>query len=218
MIRVLKGTLLALFAAGFVAAAALGADRKPDEILKELDAVKLPQFDNSKAGDRAEITKFLLERQKVADKRGELIRELYRVDPTHPRLVELFPERWMNAQAVGEKGDVLAKEIDEVLAKTKSAPLKVEASFAKVRMTYFKAVVNAKAGTPPDFSNVMPAIEQFLKIAPRTTPAPASAHARRQHRERRDAARRDHRPHPQGVPQERGRAPASLPGSDAHAR
>jgi thiol-disulfide isomerase/thioredoxin len=154
--------LLLVAAASVVAA----DDRTADAILKDLDAAKLPQFDPSKASDRDAIQAFIKERAAVVEKRGDLILELYKADPANEKLVKLLPERWLSVAPVGEKGDAMLKEIEEVIAATKNDELKTEAAFSRVRVEYFK---NAR-----EPEKTLPAIEEFLKIAPKETDRGAS--------------------------------------------
>jgi thiol-disulfide isomerase/thioredoxin len=145
---------------------ALADDRAADAILKDLDAAKMPQFDPAKASDRDAVKAFLEERGKVAEKRSALILELYKADPANEKLAGLLPERWTSAPPMGEKADEVLKEIEQVLAETKNEKLKGEAAFARVRSIYFK--------NNRDPQKMLPAVEDFLKIAGKDDPRGAS--------------------------------------------
>jgi thiol-disulfide isomerase/thioredoxin len=141
------------------AGAALSADRTADEILKELDTVKVPTFDGTKRDDKDYIKDFLSKRQEATEKRAALILDLYKAAPDHKRIPALMTERWGSISPVGPKGDELKKEINDVLAETTSPKLKLEGSFVGARI---KLIEGQSTGTP-DVS----AIDEFIKLAPK---------------------------------------------------
>jgi thiol-disulfide isomerase/thioredoxin len=155
------------FLAGWIvsAGAVLAADRPADQILSDIDAVKAPQADPTKSGDRAYSQEFRTKLQEAASKRAKLILELYKAAPDHERLATLLPERWGTMSPVGPQADELAKEIDEVCSSAVNPKLKLEASFLKARLVLFKA----QSGGTLD----MPAIDGFIKLAPKDRRAPA---------------------------------------------
>src|SRR5689334_9983287 len=114
-------------------------DRKPAEILKEIKAVKAPQFSRQDAGNQEAIQKYLEESRKVAARKAELIGELYQADPSNKELPGLLPERWAALLMSGpEAVDEVTGEIDKVLPKAKDEKLKVEGSFLKARALLMK--------------------------------------------------------------------------------
>lgn len=138
---------------------ASAADRKPAEILKDIDAVKLPEFDPAKRQDPQAIEAFLEARTKAMDKKGALIRELFKADPNNDCLPALFSERWQNMPPIGPQGEALLKEIDEVTAHTKSEKLKADGAFIKLLASLYT-----------DFQNpekAIPAVEAFAKKFPK---------------------------------------------------
>src|SRR5438034_3293863 len=68
--------------------------RSTEQILKELDAIKIPNFDASKKDDRAYTRQFLTRLKGATETRAELILELYKVEPDHERIPTLMAERW----------------------------------------------------------------------------------------------------------------------------
>ena len=93
-------------------------------------------------------------------KKGDLGFELYQSCTEHEKVPQLMAVRWGTRANVDPKatGEVL-KEIDEVVAKTKSQKFKVDATFSK-------AMIKLRAGgegRPPDASG----IDEFIKIAPK---------------------------------------------------
>ena len=162
MPRLLAVTCLAVVVAcGLVATPSTRAeDRKADQILHDLEAVKLPQFDRAKINDRAAVTVFLQKRQEALLKRAALIGELHKVDPTNAKLARLLPERWQ-AMLSGNPAETgaLAKELKDVIATTKDGKIKADAAF-------FAAVIEFRASqqTP---GSLLKAADEFIKIAPK---------------------------------------------------
>jgi thiol-disulfide isomerase/thioredoxin len=138
--------------------AALGADRTAEQVLKELDAVKMPTLDRQKAQDQNYIREYFAKRQEAIEKRGALTLELYKIDPDHRRISQLMAERWANTAPFGPKGDALLKEIDEVIAHTSSPKLKIEGVFTKARVKLFRGQMTGS----PDIAGV----DEFIKLAP----------------------------------------------------
>jgi thiol-disulfide isomerase/thioredoxin len=133
----------------------LAADRSASEILKELDQVKVPVLDAGKRPSQGAQRRLLSKRRETATRRDALILELYKKAPDHECVPELMAERW------GRRDDIsraMAREIDDVLAHTQNAKLKIEATYAKTR----SKLQEARAGSSPDLS----ALEAFLKLAP----------------------------------------------------
>jgi thiol-disulfide isomerase/thioredoxin len=139
---------------------ARSAERTADQILKDIDAVKLPVLGSKKKGDRSAVLDNQIRRREAAQKRARLIRDLYKVAPDHKRIPALMEERWTTLGTHPEKGkyDELIRELDNVLSQTKDKKLKIEASFARAQLKLHP--VSSK-GTP-DASGV----DDFLKLAP----------------------------------------------------
>ena len=138
---------------------ARGDDRKAEEILKEIDAVKPPTLDQSKVQDRAYVQKYIAEQRKAMTTRAELIGELYKVDPANEQLVKLLPARWMAKLQSGGDAKAVTTEIDEVLAGTKIPALKIEAAFSKAQLP----MMTGRA----DESTTLKNIDEFTKLAPK---------------------------------------------------
>ncbi len=134
------------------------ADRPAEQILKDLDAVQMPAIPENR-NDRAAVQKYITDRMNAQEKRSALILELYQAAPDHERLPQLLAERWMNIPPFGPKAVELNQEIDDVLAHTSNEKLKVEGTFIKAR--------NALVANRSDLDAAMPAIDAFLKLAPK---------------------------------------------------
>jgi thiol-disulfide isomerase/thioredoxin len=139
---------------------ARSAERTAEQILKEIDAVKLPTLNSKKQGDRSAVLDNQIRRREAAQKRARLIRDLYKVAPDHKRVPALMEERWATLGAHPEKGkyDELVRELDNVLSHTKDKKLKVEASFTRAQLKLHP--ISSKG--VPDPSGV----DEFLKLAP----------------------------------------------------
>src|SRR5262245_28320133 len=119
-----------------LSAAAVGADRTAEKILKEIDAVKTPKADAAKQDDRSYNRDLQIRTREASEKRARLIGELYKIAPNHKRVSALLEERWKTLGAHLEKGryDELLRELDKVIAQTSDQKLKVEASFLKAQL------------------------------------------------------------------------------------
>jgi thiol-disulfide isomerase/thioredoxin len=136
-------------------AAAQDATRTAEAVIKEIDAVKSPEVPRN-TQDRAAVQEFLKARAEAQSKKAELTLELFKVSPDHDRIPALMSERWMTLAP-----DTLVQEVDEVLAHNKNEKLQVEGAYAKVRAAF------ASVKSEEEFSKAVPAIETFLKLAPK---------------------------------------------------
>jgi thiol-disulfide isomerase/thioredoxin len=149
----------AVFVVGgcFVGAAQTsGAERRADQILKDIDAAVAPRFDAKRAGSSSYLRRFRASQRDATAKRDKLIFELYKAAPDHERLPELMAERWGRKD---ERYRGLFKEVDDVLAHTKNPKLKAEAVFIKARAK----VKETRSNGSPDLAPM----EEFLKLSPR---------------------------------------------------
>src|SRR5689334_24275217 len=71
---------------------ARAAERPADLILAEIETVDVPRLDPSQKGDTAAMIEYLNKRRAAMARRGELILELFRGYPEHPKLRALFDE------------------------------------------------------------------------------------------------------------------------------
>jgi thiol-disulfide isomerase/thioredoxin len=142
------------------AAIAFGADRPANDILKEIDSVKMPGLDRAKVRDQQYIQEYIKKREDVIKQRRKLILELYKSAPDNERVPNLMAERWESTNPGGPQGDALTKEIDEVLAQTKNDKLKVEATYIKAMIHLFKSRQSAEAKLDRS------AIDAFIQLAP----------------------------------------------------
>jgi thiol-disulfide isomerase/thioredoxin len=146
--RILGRFLASVIVLGLVAPA-IAADRTADEILKDIETIKQPST--------------FAEFQELVAKKATLIAELYKVAPDNEKVPKLMFERWMNMVQTG-KMDEAAKDVDEVLAATKNDKLKVEGTYVKAMIAYRKSPL-----TP---EGAIPAVEEFMKLAPKDARGP----------------------------------------------
>jgi thiol-disulfide isomerase/thioredoxin len=149
---------------------ALAEDRSADAILKEIDALTLPQPDLSRVQDKAYLGQFMKRRSDIRVRKAELIGGLYRIDPDNPRLVVLLPVRWrwLSGWMAGPDDNVGARDLtgeqNEVLARSKSGELKTEAAYIKARNAsdYLNRMGSAK-----DTTAKAKAVDEFIAFAPK---------------------------------------------------
>jgi thiol-disulfide isomerase/thioredoxin len=149
------------------AAVARAADRKPEQILKDIDAIKHTAVDSgSDANDtdskdkKGVASAAEIKSREAAQKRAKLIAELYKVAPDHKRIPTLMVERWKTL-GTPEKTRYaeFVSEVDKVFAHTKDKHLKTEAAYLRATLK----LTPASSKKQPDPSGV----EDFLKIAPK---------------------------------------------------
>jgi thiol-disulfide isomerase/thioredoxin len=140
---------------------ARSAERTADQILKDIDAIKLPALDSKKKNDRSAALDNQIRRREAALKRARLIRDLYKVAPENKRVSTLLMERWTTLSSNPEKGryNELMSELESVISNTKDRKLKIEASYARAELKLHP--VSTKG--VPDPSGV----EDFVKLAPK---------------------------------------------------
>jgi len=163
--RVRSIAVLAL--GGWIAGSALGsgnvraADRPADQILAFIDAVEIPKFDTSQRGNTAAMTEYLSKRREAMAQRGQLVLELFRGYPDHPKLPLLFSERWqelLRTSTTSLLDPNFTAELDEVMAKAKSPKLKADAAF-------FKTIVELQTGQGGPEA-ILKTVEKFIQLAP----------------------------------------------------
>ncbi|MGO9470629.1 MAG: redoxin domain-containing protein [Isosphaeraceae bacterium] len=139
----------------------LCAERSADQILKEIDAVKLPTLDSSKKDDPSAAVKHRIKLREAAEKRARLIAQLYKVAPGHKRIPALMVERWktVSSHLEGGKYVELVRELEGVIARTQDAKLKIEATYTRAQLKLNP--VSAKRAPDPA------GVEDFLKLAPK---------------------------------------------------
>jgi thiol-disulfide isomerase/thioredoxin len=146
---------------GWVATAvpASGAERSADEILKALDASKMPVVDRSKVSDPNYVQQFQKKSQEVATKRDSLILELYNTAPNHAKLPRLMAERWERMPLRGPGRAARDKDIKSVLEHAKNPQLRLEATFAQAVAGVIEAQFTGRAD--------LAGVDAFLKLAPK---------------------------------------------------
>lgn len=144
--------------------ASLGAPpsnkREVASILKDIEHNPLPQFDRRKAEDQEAVKEFVARREAAIKKREVLLFELYDAEPNHAMLVSLFNQRWDAPPYDAAR----AAEIDRVMGHTQNSALRAEALFAKTHI--------AHAQHSDDPKSLLPAIEEFVRSAPKDPRCP----------------------------------------------
>jgi thiol-disulfide isomerase/thioredoxin len=164
MRRMGLGAVAALAVVGPLAAGAVSraADRPADQIAADIESVTIPKLDPALRGDTRAMTEYLSRRRAALARKGELMLELFRGYPDHPRLPAMFSERWQVALRTATDTPLdprIRAEFDEVLAGAPEGKLKADAAF-------FKTILEIQSGHggPEDTLGVA---EKFLRIAPR---------------------------------------------------
>jgi thiol-disulfide isomerase/thioredoxin len=148
----------------------LADDRMAAAILEEIDAIKLPEADLSREGDKEYLRQFRKQRGELRVRRADLIGELYRVAPDNPRLVFLLPVRWrsFSGRLAGPDDNAgvrdLTGELNEVLTHSKSAELKTEAAFIKA---WIAGDPYGRMGSAKGYAAQAKAVEDFIAFAPK---------------------------------------------------
>ena len=126
-------------------ASATAADRPADAIVREIeDIARRRNSPEAKAGE--------------ADRAVGLIADLSRLYPKDARLAELLPQRWEQIIRA-DNIDRVAAEVDAVLGSTQIPALKVEAAYWKAELALERPA--------SDLAACRPAVEAFLKLAPK---------------------------------------------------
>ncbi len=160
-----RSLTVAVLACGMASAStAMGADRTAEEILKGLDAVKMPSVDRSKVTDREYVEQFQKDYQEAAEKRDGLILELYKTDPENAKLPPLMTERWTRMSPLGPDARKRELEVEEVMSHARNPQLTLEALHAWAQAGIFRA---RKTGSA-DFTG----LDKFIKLAPKDPRGP----------------------------------------------
>ncbi len=144
--------------AAIVAPAGAQDARTAEVILAEIDALQTPAYDASKRTDTDYRKEYMEKRNAVEATRAELILELYQTNPDHEQIETLMPQRWtILARTLGDTDAVLAET--ERIMNTGYGPLPIEACH-----TYAQTIGQKTKYSQDEF---MPALEHFVKMAPR---------------------------------------------------
>ncbi len=103
--------------------AGVGAERSADQILKEIDSVKLPTLNSTKKDNPSAVVKHRIKLREATEKRARLISQLYKIAPDHKRIPALMVERWktVGSHLAGGRYAELIHELEKVIAQTKDA-------------------------------------------------------------------------------------------------
>jgi thiol-disulfide isomerase/thioredoxin len=148
-----------VIAAGCAACCMAAADRAVETIVSEYDAIRATAPDASKAKTARALRDARSKYQRGLERRAELALELYRTHPEHERVAKMLAARWGRRLGDPKRALDLQKEIEKVLAQSKSVPVLTEAAFAKA------SVLVAKAGPNP--AAAVRAIDDFISRDPK---------------------------------------------------
>jgi thiol-disulfide isomerase/thioredoxin len=162
MSRLANSVWAAVMVAGWVitAGVASAADRPVESILAELDSLKTPAPDQKRMRtDEAYRKEHFSKVREANQKRAKLTLELYQVAPKHARIPALMQQRWQSLRTPdAESAAKLFKEVDEVVAATGNADLKIERAYLRAQ---FKLYESRLKGSPD-----LAALKDFFKVAP----------------------------------------------------
>lgn len=141
------------------AAVAEAPGRSVREILGELQATRMPAYDAARAsvpGYNQSVQKQAIE---VGARRDALILELLRVDPDHDALPELMAEHWRRTPPTGPNEPTIAREIADVLARSRNEKVRAEAHFARAQVDLYKGRHSGKLE--------LAGVEEFVRRYPK---------------------------------------------------
>jgi len=127
-------------------------------ILKEYEAIKMPEVDRTKISDQAWVQSYIKERDQAVNKQNELALELFKVDPNNSEVSKLMATRWNNL-AMRNPATAL-DEMDKFLKDHPESKQKGEILFARA---------TALTRVPPTLggSQLLGAIYDFIKAEPK---------------------------------------------------
>jgi thiol-disulfide isomerase/thioredoxin len=142
-------------------------DRTADQIVEEMEAITLPQFDISKRNDQDAIRKYITERTAAMEKRSALIGELLKAHPDDARLARLLPQRWQMMLMASDTGKGAKEELDGIIADGKNKDLVKEAA-------YYRAILSLReGGRRMDTDAAIKAIDEFGRRAEKDPRVPS---------------------------------------------
>lgn len=102
----MRGIFVKLFATACLLLLAVMApaqiNEKAEELVRQIRATANPTFDPSRSGDPAYLKSHKDLVKAAIRKRGQMIFSLFRMEPEHPALAELFAQRWQELEALGD--------------------------------------------------------------------------------------------------------------------
>lgn len=137
---------------------AIAIDRTADEIITELESIKMLTYDRSQRSDKELVAKIREENLVLNRKKAELIGELFKVAPDHKQLAKLMPKRWGILGRDSTQASVIADEMTKILADAPDTDLAKEARYAYAIKRFNK---NTK-GKGKDIEAASKAVESFV--------------------------------------------------------
>jgi thiol-disulfide isomerase/thioredoxin len=134
--------------------AAAEPPRDAAAIVKEYQAIKMPEVDRTKISDPAWVQSYIKERDAAVNKQNELALELFKADPNHPEAIKFMSARWNNM--VMRSPATALEEMDKFLKDHPDSKQKADILFARA---------TALTRVPPTLggSQLMDAIDDFIK-------------------------------------------------------
>lgn len=141
---------------------AVADDRTADEVLAELESLKMPAYDREKRSDEAYRDKMKAEYLALNIKKAKLIGELFRVAPDHEQLGKLMPLRWSYLQKEPEQAAAITDEMQWIITSTTDTELAKDARYAYAT----KKLYDANNGAETNFEAASKAIDSFISLYP----------------------------------------------------
>lgn len=141
---------------------AFADDRTAEEVLTEIDSIKLPTYDKSKRSDKEFMAKIRVENLALNIKKAKLIGELYKVASDHEQLVKLMPFRWRYLYNDLELSETINGEMQEIIATASDKELVKATRFAFANMKLY----DGNNGREKNYDAASKAINSFISHNP----------------------------------------------------
>jgi thiol-disulfide isomerase/thioredoxin len=129
-----------------------------DAMLAEFAALRPPELEAAKLGDRAYTQDIQAQQQKILAQRADLAWRFYEQFPDHPKAGAMLMERWgLHARENPEK---MLAEVQQVIDRTPAAAARADALFVKAAANFM-----GLAGGTREKGKV--AVEDFVKAYPK---------------------------------------------------
>jgi len=142
--------------------AGASAARPGDRIVRQILALREPEWSSAKASDPGWITEYFAARKSYVAKRNELIWKLYKSDPGHPKTVPLLERRWQDFEAgnVGDYRQYLRRVLGDIDRVLDSKPIPSIVACAR----FVRAITSVRLAVAQS-QNPLPAIDAYFAKA-----------------------------------------------------
>ena len=141
---------------------AFADDRTAEEVLAEIDSIKLPTYDKSKRSDKEFMDKIRAENLALNIRKAKLIGELYKVASDHEQLVKLMPFRWRYLYNDIELSETINGEMQVIIATASDTELVKATRFAFANVKLYEG----KNGREKNYEAASKAINSFISHNP----------------------------------------------------